>query len=232
MALVATHWCIVPSAHSMMLRRFRASVIFGVAPFLMASNLLVTIGAAKAERLLYLPTLGFSLALSTALGTVLDCLSARPGEKRRRKTRVPTVSWRVLRGMSSMGALGVAVLLLVAYSIRTLQRNQHWMSGETLWREAYRSAPRSLIVLNNIAVRRSSQGNWTGAVEALQPVLDMDLPHTWGLPTIHALRNLALSLEATEESEAGNSLAEQLHVRVRSLLRQFCSAAPRPGWCF
>ena len=92
--------------------------IFAVV-ILPVSNLLFPIGAILAERVLYLPSLGFCLVLGFAVTT----LAARP-------------RW----GLLAVGAFG---LLLLAYGARTVIRNWDWRSNATLFTAAARTSPNS-----------------------------------------------------------------------------------------
>ena len=103
--------------------RRRPEISMGVGIFALAilpvSNLVFPIGTIIAERLLYLPSLGFCLIL----GVAVTRLAAYP-------------RWRPL----AMGALG---LLLVAYGARTVVRNWDWRSNLTLFAAAARASPNS-----------------------------------------------------------------------------------------
>lgn len=104
-------------------RRRRPVLSFGIAIFgltiLLVSNLPFPIGTIMAERLLYLPSLGFCIALAAAVGT----LAARP------RLRVLTIT-----------AVG---LLLLGYGARTVVRNQDWRSNATLFRATAQTSPSS-----------------------------------------------------------------------------------------
>jgi len=84
-----------------------------------AANLVVTTGTIMAERLLYLPAVGFAAAVafgSTASAAGWVC-----------------VRWR----RSGAGAVGAA------YGARTYQRNPDWQNDETLFASAAEAVPHS-----------------------------------------------------------------------------------------
>lgn len=81
-------------------------------PFLPATNLFFYVGFVVAERVLYLPSVGYCLLFGLGIG-------------RLRKTRC---YWR-------MACVGVLVLLLI-FSLRTVRRNRDWLNEESLYRSA------------------------------------------------------------------------------------------------
>lgn len=82
-------------------------------PFLPATNLFFYVGFVVAERVLYIPSMGFCLLV--ALG--LDQLYRRQ----------ESVVWRRL-------LLAVFAVLLVTMSVRTVRRNRDWWNEENLYR--------------------------------------------------------------------------------------------------
>ncbi|XP_076861242.1 protein O-mannosyl-transferase TMTC2 isoform X2 [Brachyhypopomus gauderio] len=82
-------------------------------PFLPATNLFFYVGFVVAERVLYIPSMGFCLLVVLGLRT----LSARARQR----------SSRVLLLACTAG-------LLLLYSLRTVRRNQDWQNEDTLYR--------------------------------------------------------------------------------------------------
>jgi Flp pilus assembly protein TadD len=103
--------------------RRRPIISMGVGIFAVAivpvSNLLFPIGTFMAERVLYLPSLGFCLLVAALVTT----LAARP-------------RWRLL-------AVGTFALVLIGYGARTVLRNRDWRSNATLFATAARASPNS-----------------------------------------------------------------------------------------
>lgn len=87
---------------------------FLVFPFLPATNLLFYVGFVIAERILYIPSMGFCLLV--ALGN--HCLGLR---------------FRGIRGRRLMHLM-TFLLTLSAFCWRTIERNRDWMSEESLYR--------------------------------------------------------------------------------------------------
>lgn len=116
-------WVGVAVALVQLLRRAEHALALGILWFFVAiaptSNVLIPIGTVRAERLLFVPSLGVVL--------VLALLATRLGRLHR---AIPVV---------------VGVALLLAYGARTVARNADWRTGETFWRTVVRDNPGSPI---------------------------------------------------------------------------------------
>ena len=106
---------------------------FSAATFSVVSNTVVVIGTIMAERLLYLPTLGFCLALAVALRGLAGLL--------------PTSD----RARSGVAAALIAALVMV-HGARVVQRNADWASPATLWLADLETSPRSAQVQSNAGI--------------------------------------------------------------------------------
>lgn len=95
-----------------------AGVCFAVLPFLPSMNLLVVVGFAVAERVLFLPSAG----LCIIAGTLLHRLAGRAP----RHAKLPLVTF-----------------LLALLAARTVARNRAWRSAESLFGAAIAAAPRN-----------------------------------------------------------------------------------------
>lgn len=92
-----------------------------VFPFLPASNLFFYVGFVIAERILYIPSMGYCLSLAFGVELLWERFSRH----------------RVRQWM-----LSVLVLLLIsAFSLRTVLRNQDWFSEEMLYRSGINVNP-------------------------------------------------------------------------------------------
>lgn len=103
---------------------------FFVIPFSVVSNWLVPIGTIMAERLLYLPSVGFCLGVGWVVSLSLERI---PGSSGR---------WR------AAVAAGVSVLVL-AHAARSVERSGDWESNERLYLHDVEVSPRSAKALNN-----------------------------------------------------------------------------------
>ena len=118
--------------------------LFSLLTFSIVSNAPLVIGTIMAERLLYLPSVGFCL--------LIGCLFAH------------------LRGRwSARAGFTLAVVVLGALSARTIARNLDWRSGSTLYPKAVLTSPRSVKVLNNMGAELLRRGQ---AAEAQRILLE------------------------------------------------------------
>ena len=116
--------------------------VFFLATFSITSNFIRPIGTIMAERLLYLPSLGFTCALAWGV--------AQAGRSPRRKDIVTAA----------------AVLLAVLYAGRTLLRNSDWHDHLALFSSAAVVSPNSSLVQANLANALLYQrGDAAGAAE-------------------------------------------------------------------
>jgi tetratricopeptide (TPR) repeat protein len=96
-----------------------------------------------AERLLYLPSVGFCLLVGTEAASVLEHLKPK--------------SWP--RALAA-GAVAVAGGLLV---LKTWTRNAEWRDGYALWRAEVRQEPRGPIANNYVALEYMGHGQLDSA---------------------------------------------------------------------
>ncbi|MDP6776162.1 MAG: tetratricopeptide repeat protein, partial [Candidatus Latescibacteria bacterium] len=148
--LVVLALCALPIVQGLR-RRWAPEWGFAVAlsavMLLPAANLLFPIGTAMAERLLYLPCLGFCLLLGRAF---------------RELTR-----WRALNWILPL----VASLLLVVYGLSTRIRNVDWRDNLTLFSSAARAAPRSAKVRLNLGNELHDRGDLDGELHQYREAL-------------------------------------------------------------
>jgi hypothetical protein len=100
---------------------------FGFISFLPASNLFFSTGTIMAERLLYMPSIGFAACLGLAA-----FWASR------------TIQWKPLAPMA-------LCVILAALGVRTWERNFDWRDNLALWTSAVRAAPNSFKAHMNLA---------------------------------------------------------------------------------
>ncbi|XP_030238584.1 protein O-mannosyl-transferase TMTC2 isoform X3 [Drosophila navojoa] len=123
------------------------SCAFLTLPFLPASNLFFYVGFVVAERLLYLPSVGFCLLVGYGVSKLLD-----------RDSRTRRLLLLIGLGM-----------LLVSFSVRTVQRNADWRDEESLFRSAITVNPPK--ALGNLGSVLSSQARYEEAKQVLQEAI-------------------------------------------------------------
>jgi Tfp pilus assembly protein PilF len=168
-------------------RRSRAlcfAISFFVVTFSIVSNLLFPIGTIMGERLLYLPSVGFCLALALALRWLVDHLPLSPAAAR--------------------AGFGLALGTLVAlHGARTLVRNQDWASGERLYLHDLAVSPKSAKVQNNAGVVLVARGEIEEGIEHFRNTIAIHPSHGSAYGSLgDALFQLGREQEAIEAYEA------------------------------
>src|SRR5579884_154125 len=183
---------------------------FFCAAFSLTSNFIRPIGTIMAERLLYLPSLGFTGALA--------CLIARGSRSPRRRDIVTAAS----------------VLLAVFYAGRTVLRNADWKDHLTLFSSAAVVSPNSSLVQANLASALLYQkGDAAGAaehareairIEPSDPAAHMTLGEA--CQRLGDLRQAAEAYQAVERLAPGTAGALEAARRRQAILRSLGHSAP------
>ena len=122
------------------------SLFLIIFPYLPASNLFFPVGFVVAERILYIPSMGICLLTAFGIWHVV--------QQAERKV----AKWAVLIGLG---------YLLVAYTVKTVQRNRDWYSDRRLYESAVHIFPENALMMNNLAVQYNETGNMTSEMEVL-----------------------------------------------------------------
>ncbi len=138
----------------------RGSVWFGIAFYAVTmiptANLVTVIGSIKAERFLYLPSLGFCFAAVMGAGATLQWLSRR----------------RLPYALSSAAVLLLA--LITAAAAQTWERNKVWRDEQTFWSSTARILPQNYkaqLVYGELALKA---GEYEKGIEALEHARQID----------------------------------------------------------
>lgn len=129
-----------------------AAAFFAV-PLLLTANVLFPIGTIQAERLLYLPSLGWCLACAWLI-------THAPERQRRR-------------------CLTLATFIVVAFAARTWVRNRDWRSNFALFSATVQTSPRSAKAHHNLAVAYEQQGDVDNAMLHFREALAIYPPYEW-----------------------------------------------------
>lgn len=144
LASLASH---IKSAEQMSVRQTKLngasaaliSITLLTLPFLPASNLLFYVGFVVAERILYLPSVGFCLLIGLGLGKLINfkvqCKSNGS------KSRPKIVDSEANRNVRSMATILLLIILISACSLKTIRRNRDWWDEESLYRSAIKVNP-------------------------------------------------------------------------------------------
>ncbi len=174
----------------------RAPVVsFGIAWWAIAllpvSNIL-PIGVAKADRYLYIPSIGFFLVLSWLC------------------------NWGWLKICGIEGGIGKYVMqgiywvlmasFLAPYAWLTVRRNQDWRDSETLWNATLGTHPNSPIALNNLGLIYAGRGEYERAINLYQHLLQRH-PHQDAIERVYT--NLGDAYAGNEQFDAAFEAYQQ-----------------------
>ena len=120
--------------------------------FSLASNVVLPIGTIMAERLLYLPSVGFCMLL----GLVCDRLFVLDR-----------------RGARTVAMVGI-VAVTVGYAARTVMRNRDWRNEFALFSSAARVSPNSAKVHYNLGTLYKDRGLFHQAVAEYERALEIE----------------------------------------------------------
>eukprot|EP00804_Cyclotella_cryptica_P018614 CCRYP_011415-RA/>CCRYP_011415-RA protein AED:0.21 eAED:0.21 QI:4399/1/1/1/0.33/0.28/7/233/939 len=130
--------------NAMLLWSFALTIL----PFIPVSNIFFPVGTILAERLLYLPSMGFCLGSGYTMASLVninvnETMIQDDGKVRNWCDRSKTI------------VKGVSFILLCSYTcvmaMKTVHRSYEWASELTLFKSALLVCPKSLKVLNNYA---------------------------------------------------------------------------------
>ena len=134
------------------------SVIF-LFSYLIVSNLFIKIGTIMAERLMYMPSFGLVLILSEVFSNLL-----------KNYKKITKLFWPVF------------VSLLFIYGIQTVRGNALWKNEKTLFENAYKYAPNSVVNITNMAGILFKEGKNEEAIEKINWALNIEPKNS---PTLH-----------------------------------------------
>lgn len=116
------------------------SLAFMILPFLPASNLFFPVGFVIAERVLYIPSMGFCMLIAYGWKVLL--------EKRSKK-----LAWFTL------------AFLLISHGTKTYHRNWDWESEYSIFMSGLKVNQRNAKLFNNVGHALESQGNYNEALK-------------------------------------------------------------------
>lgn len=158
-------------------------LLFLVFPFIPASNLFFRVGFVVAERVLYMPSMGYCILFVHGLS-------------------------KLCAGLSRCGAsslMASTVLLLLLFSWKTVKQNEIWLSRESLFRSGVQTLPHNAKVHYNYANFLKDQGRNKEAIYHYRTALKLYPRHA------SALNNLGTLTKDVAEAEAYYQRALQLH---------------------
>ncbi|KAM6896154.1 protein O-mannosyl-transferase TMTC1 [Lycodopsis pacificus] len=154
-------------------RQVLVGMLFLVFPFIPASNLFFRVGFVVAERVLYMPSMGYCILVAHGLGRLCSVVG-------RWGTTVLSVSM---------------LLLLLLFSWKTVQQNHVWLSREALFRSGIQTLPHNAKVHYNYANFLKDSGRHQEAIHHYTTALRLFPRHA------SAMNNLGTLTRDPEEAE-------------------------------
>ncbi|EHH20609.1 Transmembrane and TPR repeat-containing protein 1 [Macaca mulatta] len=158
-------------------------LLFLVFPFIPASNLFFRVGFVVAERVLYMPSMGYCILFVHELSKLC--------------------TWLNRCGATTL--IVSTVLLLLLFSWKTVKQNEIWLSRESLFRSGVQTLPHNAKVHYNYANFLKDQGRNKEAIYHYRTALKLYPRHA------SALNNLGTLIRDTAEAKMYYQKALQLH---------------------
>ncbi|KAM9389218.1 protein O-mannosyl-transferase TMTC1 [Phaethornis superciliosus] len=139
-------------------------LLFLVFPFIPASNLFFRVGFVVAERVLYMPSMGYCILFVHGLKKLSTLLN----------------KWRIT-------VLTLFALLLLLFSWKTVKQNEIWLSRESLFSSGVRTLPHNAKVHYNYANFLKDQGRNAEAIYHYKTALKLYPRHASALNNLGTL---------------------------------------------
>ena len=163
-----------------------------VFPFIPASNLFFPVGFVVAERILYVPSMGFILLV--------------------------IIGWGKLRNQCKPISDLLISITLVFLALKTIDRNPAWFSDETLFQAAIRVNPKNAKLYNNLGHVYEDRGDLVTAESYFHHAVDIQSDDIGG--HINMGRVLK-ALERFDESEVSYQKAMDMMPRLDGEVKKF-----------
>lgn len=112
-----------------------------VLPFIPATNIFFYVGFVVAERILYLPSVGYCLLVGLGLGKLINSQINVDDDKSVRVRNCNSDGRRVGNNGKSIAAIVCLIVLISTFSFKTVIRNRDWYDEESLYRSAINVNP-------------------------------------------------------------------------------------------
>ncbi|KAJ8031751.1 Transmembrane and TPR repeat-containing protein 1 [Holothuria leucospilota] len=160
-------------------------ILLLVIPFLPASNIFLKVGFVVAERILYIPSMGFCILVVVGASKLFQIL---PSKRFYPVLQIP------------------AFFLILMFACRTVIRNMDWQSRETLFRSGLKTLPNNAKMHYNWANLQRDVNNSNAAIQHYRETLRLYPKHA------SAHNNLATLLPDDKTEEIEYHLKEALKI--------------------
>jgi tetratricopeptide (TPR) repeat protein len=179
-------------------------VAFALVTFSVVSNLIVPIGTILAERLLYLPSLGFCLAAAVGLDGLVRRLFASPAAARR-------------------AFVGLMALVVALHAVRAVDRSLDWRSENGLYLHDLAVSPRSAKVQSNAGAALAELERHPEALDcyarAMQIAPGFPAPYRGSVLSLLALRRFEEARAMYQQTLRFGPPVPSVEERIRAGLR-------------
>ncbi|KAJ6225510.1 hypothetical protein RDWZM_004055 [Blomia tropicalis] len=191
------------SSHAMFV-----SILFIILPYLPASNLFLTVGFVVAERLLYIPSIGFLCLICAGIEQMKQASHCRS-------------KWQTWLERAVRLCQLVFTCLTIVFAFKTIQQNRVWSSRENLYKSGIMNVPENAKAHYNYANLQQDIGNFDDAMRHYHTAIS-NRGQTWEA-IILMERSIRLDKRFGESYEALATLyaqigqvaiAERLHMRA------------------
>ncbi|XP_053574781.1 protein O-mannosyl-transferase TMTC1 [Bombina bombina] len=173
MILVSLGWHCLSVSKRMEHRELLVGLLFLIFPFIPASNLFFRVGFVVAERVLYMPSMGFCILCVQGLKT----LHSRTSQRR------------------SSALTSCFLVLLILYSWKTVTQSECWKSREALFRSGVQTLPHNAKVHYNYANFLKDQNRKDEAINHYKTVLRLYPQHPSALNNLGTLTSNTTAAE-------------------------------------
>lgn len=163
-----------------------------VFPFVPASNFFFPVGFVVAERILYVPSMGFILLV--------------------------VIGWRKLRDWHRPFCNVLITITLIFMALKTINRNPAWFNDETLFKDAIKVNPLNAKLYNNLGHVYEDRGDLLTAESYFHQAVDIQVDDIGGHIN---MGRILKALERFDESEVSYQKAMDMMPRLDGEVKTF-----------
>ena len=194
-------------------------MVLMIIPIVPALNFLFPVGTILAERLLFIPSVGFALILGELLTVELGSVWLYVGK----------FDATIVKGMNSITLFLVPLLALS--SMRIVTRNLDWNSELKMYNSALDVCPHSIKALSNLASLSLGEGHYDYAIELSNTAIDiydeLTPPYVNGGVAYQRKGDYARSIHFYQKSIDINYLESKSYGYLGSALLDWSNSQPR-----
>lgn len=139
------------------------SILYYFITLSIVSNIVVVVGTTMSERFLFMPSLGFALAIAVLLQRLASKLSNS-------SFTAQSVFW-------SPAVVGILIAILGLYSFKTVHRNQAWKNDFTLFQTDVKHSPNSAKIRNALGGELVAQSKEVDSEATKEEYLNRAIKH-------------------------------------------------------